>query len=457
MNSPYLIRNISYAQGVWHSRKGEFDRAHQYFSNALEVCGRLEDGLTESILRGIGFNLINIGRQQEAILYFKKSLAMAERKKRVLNMAIALSNLGGAYVALQQDDSAALVYKRLYHIELKHGNPLANPTMLTTLGMSYQNRGHLDSAYYFLHLGRHAAYEVNVPYAITQALDALGLYHLEARPDSALFYGRKLLKHINGTALVDMRKTMYILSESHSKLKRFDSAFYYQKKLQAYSDSVFQKNQSQQIAQLEAEFDLKNKEREIKRLDFARQSEVFARNVFATGLVFVVIIAILVFAILRVGIRARKKEIEAKNLLLDNFTRKMVEKSELVEELRTQIEQFRSEITEPKERIENVSQILNSSILTEEDWEQFKGLFDQVHRNFFAELKLKHPNLTAAEVRIAALLKLNLSTREMASMLGISVESANKARYRLRKKLDLQPEQDLQEFIENVSETEHKV
>jgi hypothetical protein len=164
------------------------------------------------------------------------------------------------------------------------------------------------------------------------------------------------------------------------------------------------------------------------------------------------IIALLIYIYLRGRIRARKKEIESKNWQLENFTRKMVEKSELVEELRTQLEHFKSEVVIPKERIETVSQILNSSILTDDDWEQFKSLFEQVHRNFFAELKLKYPLLSQAEVRLAALVKLNLSTREMANVLGISVDSANKARYRLRKKLELQPEQDLQEIIEKVSE-----
>jgi tetratricopeptide (TPR) repeat protein len=456
-NSNYLKRNVYRTFGIWHLRKGEFDKAHQYLAKALAINGSLEDGVTESIVSGMGYSLISIGRHQEAIHYYKKVVAMAERKKLVLNLAIALSNLGSGYVNLHQDDSAEVIYKRLYQIELKHGNPLANPTMLTSLGISCQNKGDRDSAFYFLHLGRHAAYELNIPYAITRTLGSLARYHLEGRLDSALFYGRKLLAYVNRTSLFDMHEAMYIMAEAHGRLKHFDSAFYYQKQYQIYSDSVFQKNQSQQIAQLEAEFDLKNKEQEIRRLEVARQSEIFARNVFAAGLIFVVIIALLVFFVLRGRIQARKKEIEGKNWQLANFTRKMIEKSELVEELRAQIEQFRSEVVIPRERIENVSQILNSSILTEDDWEQFKSLFEQVHRNFFAELKIKHPGLTAAEIRIAALLKLNLNTREMANMLGISVDSANKARYRLRKRLDLQPDQDLQEFIENVSETEPKV
>lgn len=114
-------------------------------------------------------------------------------------------------------------------------------------------------------------------------------------------------------------------------------------------------------------------------------------------------------------------------------------------------ESFKPELMMNHDRIGRLSQILSCSILTDSDWRRFKMMFEQVHQYFFATLKISHPQLTEAEVRIAALVKLNLNTREMADMLAISADSANKARYRLRKKLQLHPDDDLGEFIEKVS------
>lgn len=455
-DSPYLKRQVYYTLGMWHSRKGEFNKGHEYWTLALKFNGKLEDGTTEVILSGLGYNLSNLGRYKEAMQYHKRRIAIAGRNRKIQNLAVALSIQASLYLEMNEPDSAIQVFKRLYQIELKHGNPLGNPTMLTSLGKSYQDRGDRDSAYYFLHLGLHAAYEIKVHYAIVNGLEALARFHLKNRPDSALYFARKLYRQVDKTNVYDMNTMTHVLALVHGRMKHFDSAYYYQNEYIRYHDSLFQEKQSQQIAQQEAAFDLEKKQTEIQRLEAAQQNEIFARNAFALGMGLMVIMALLIFFILRGRIQARKKEIETKNWQLDNFTRKMVEKSELVEELRSQIEQFKSEVIIPRERIENVTQILNSSILTEDDWEQFKLLFEQVHRNFFAELRIKHPGLTAAEIRIAALLKLNLSTREMASMLGISVDSVNKARYRLRKKLDLHPEQDLQEFIESVSEPESK-
>ena len=365
-----------------------------------------------------------------------------------------MSNLGLSYVERGLYDSALSIHQRLYAHELKYGNPLGNPTLLSELGKLYFEKGDADTAYYFMHTGLRAARNHNVTYAVNKSLSTLAHYHLRDYPDSALFYGRKLMQGIDRNSIIAFEDVYNILAQAHGKLKHYDSSFHYNQKYILYHDSVFQEKQTQQIAEMEAAFELKHKEQEIARLEQIRQNLLLKRNALTIGLSLTLIIALLMYYYLQGRIRARKKEIEMKNWQLESFTRKMVEKSELVEELRSQLEQFRSEVVIPKERIENVSQILHSSILTDDDWEQFKNLFEQVHRNFFAELKIKYPSLTQAETRIAALLKLNISTREMANMLGISVESANKARYRLRKKLELQPEEDLQDIIEKVSEPE---
>jgi tetratricopeptide (TPR) repeat protein len=438
-------------QAMWHSRKGEFDKSHAYLIRALELLGSEKSADAHRIYSNLGYNLAQLGRNREGVQFYKKAAAIAEETNDHRNLGAALSNMGIPYMQLNEFDSALLVYERLYSLELKHGNPLLNPTLLSELGKLYFEKGKPDTAYYFMHTGLRAACTLNIPYAVTRSLSNLGRYHLKARPDSALFYGRKLYRQINNTSALSLEDATYILAQAHGKLRRYDSAFIYHNEFLLYHDSVFQDKQTKQIAELEALFDLKRKQEEISRLSAERQNEILKRNTLAGGLMLWTIIGVLVYFFLRGRIRTRKKELEAKNWQLENYTRKMIEKTELVEELRAQLEHFKAEVVIPKERIENVAQILNTSILTESDWEEFKLLFEQVHRNFFAELKIKYPGLTQAEIRLAALVKLNLNTREMANMLGISVDSANKARYRLRKKLELQPEQDLNDIIAHVS------
>jgi tetratricopeptide (TPR) repeat protein len=397
----------------------------------------------------LGYVLNLLGRYREAIQSYKKCIRIAEVKLTNRDLGAALANLGKPYMELEEYDSALAIFNKLYTFELAHGNPLLNAGLLSSLGRVYSALGQPDTAYYFMHTGLRAARTMHVPYAITYSVSTLGHYHLlHQRADSALYYGRILLRQVNKSASPDMENTLFIMANAHGKLKRYDSSYYYYSRYLVYHDSVFQVKQIQQIAALEAQFKLREKQQEISRLETEKKAEVVKRNALAAGLALTVIIAVLMYVYLRSRVRARKREIEIKNWQIEQFTRKMVEKSALAENLRTQLEHLKSDITVPRERIENLSQILNSPILTDDDWNQFKALFEQVHRNFFATLKLKYPTLTQAETRLAALLRLNLTTREMADMLGISADSANKARYRLRKKLELHPEQDLQEIFE---------
>ena len=83
----------------------------------------------------------------------------------------------------------------------------------------------------------------------------------------------------------------------------------------------------------------------------------------------------------------------------------------------------------------------------EKDWDDFRYHFEQVYSSFFINLKSKFPNLSANDLKVAALTRLNLSIKETSNILGISPESTKTARYRLRKKLGLNSEDDLFDFL----------
>jgi DNA-binding CsgD family transcriptional regulator len=73
-----------------------------------------------------------------------------------------------------------------------------------------------------------------------------------------------------------------------------------------------------------------------------------------------------------------------------------------------------------------------------------------VHKNFFTKLKENHPELSSSELKLAALVRLNLNLKESATILGISPESVKTSRHRLRKKLNLGEEQNLADYLLSV-------
>ena len=152
---------------------------------------------------------------------------------------------------------------------------------------------------------------------------------------------------------------------------------------------------------------------------------------------------------------AQKDELATQNMALiaskkeqlDLYSRRLLEKSELIEQLSNEVETLKKNSVVDQEQVQNFSKVLHSTILTDDDWEQFKKAFESVYPNFFATLRFRFVDITAAELRLAALIKMNLSLKEAANALGISADSVKKSRYRLKKKIVLSEEDSLEEFI----------
>jgi len=91
--------------------------------------------------------------------------------------------------------------------------------------------------------------------------------------------------------------------------------------------------------------------------------------------------------------------------------------------------------------------LIESHLTDETDWDFFDEHFDAVHAGFLKKLHEKYPNLTPGDLRLAALLRLNLPSKEIAPLLHISIRGVENKRYRLRKKLNLPAEENLTAWV----------
>ena len=134
----------------------------------------------------------------------------------------------------------------------------------------------------------------------------------------------------------------------------------------------------------------------------------------------------------------RLAAIEQMNL----FTQNLVEKSNLIEKLEQQLQTNHSAQQEAL-----IKEITNQAILTEEDWSKFKILFEKIHPRFFSQLKQKVNDITIAEQRMAALIRLQLQPKQISSLLGISLNSVYKTKQRLRHRFNLETDWHVEEFL----------
>lgn len=233
------------------------------------------------------------------------------------------------------------------------------------------------------------------------------------------------------------------------------AAFSSLKKYRALSDSLYQKNEKGHFEDLLEQEKADAQKRKVIALAAARDQERQQKWFFgAFGLC--AALGIGVAARLRQKnelLRTEKAASEQAALLreadiemarqreqLEDFTRFIVEKNQQIEALRAAAPSDSDSRAQPSET-EDIEALYAQNILTESDWERFRGYFERVHPGFMARLRHQIPDLSPAETRLLLLLKMGMPTRDMASMLGVSAESIKKARYRLRKKLELDDEQ----------------
>lgn len=144
-----------------------------------------------------------------------------------------------------------------------------------------------------------------------------------------------------------------------------------------------------------------------------------------------------------------KKEMIAKDKELANSTLQMIQKNKLLNRLKQELDKLNSETTDALVKNQNQALIrrINREIEDKNQWRVFEEHFEAVHEDFLKRLRNQYPQLTPKERKLAAYLRLNISTKEIALLMNISARGVEVARYRLRKKMELSREVNLLDFI----------
>ncbi len=138
-----------------------------------------------------------------------------------------------------------------------------------------------------------------------------------------------------------------------------------------------------------------------------------------------------------------------KNRELAMSTMHLVQRSELIQQLKDTIKKVAKNTNdlEAAKELKKLNRLLNENTQLSEGWDQFAHHFDQVHIDFLQKIRVKYPQLTANDEKLCAYLRMNLSTKEIAPLMNISIRGVEVARYRLRKKIDLPSNVNLNEFM----------
>ena len=147
--------------------------------------------------------------------------------------------------------------------------------------------------------------------------------------------------------------------------------------------------------------------------------------------------------IIRIKNEQLRKEFQDKSNELAASTMSIIKKNELLYKAKEQLMASEADTESIRPIIHTIDKNLNQS----DDWELFKEAFNNADRKFLKKLKKVHPNLSPNDIKLCAYLRLNLSSKEIAPLLNISARSVEIKRYRLRKKLGLEHNINLVDYI----------
>lgn len=284
--------------------------------------------------------------------------------------------------------------------------------------------------------------------------------------DSAMIWAEKAaLWAENNFSLEKEMANALTLSEIHSSQGNHRLALEEYKRYAAVKDSIFESEKSKQVLDLQAKYETAKSERQIAILEADAQLKEQTQFTLLLGLIFVSLGA---FAIINRETKRRKKaqelheseikrarleqeklqnELEFKNRELVSKALHIAQKNEMLHEIQERLQQHQNERKSDNTEVDQVIRTLNFDQKMSDHWDQFTQTFTETNPSFFRVLNEQYEGLTKNELRLCALIKMNLGNKDIANMLNISDDGVKKARYRLRKKLDLQTNESLDEFI----------
>jgi len=144
-----------------------------------------------------------------------------------------------------------------------------------------------------------------------------------------------------------------------------------------------------------------------------------------------------------------KTQLKSKSKELASYAALMAKKEDMLNEIESEIvkSNIKNENTRLYSKLMNIKEQQSNS---QNDWALFDRNFNEVHEDFFNHLQLKYPDLTPKDLKMCAYLVMNLSSKEIAPLVGITYRSVELHRYRLRKKFDLSKTQNLVKFLHKV-------
>ncbi|MBI9033080.1 MAG: tetratricopeptide repeat protein [Bacteroidales bacterium] len=492
-----LLVSVYNEIGITHFYLGAYDKALDNYFRSLKLAD--ETNFIEGIVHAQNNIAIiySINKDYENSLeYFKKSLILYNQNLDSTSMGTATSNIGLVYSSLNQLDSAIYYFNFSISIFKKNNDKRNIPSVYNNRAMVYLQQKNFEAAYNDLYLSLSISERDENQGGIISSMLGLGKYfNKRGQADSSLYYYQKCLPLLIVRDNYERLAECYDgLRDSYREIGQYEKALNYSDKYEQTINEINKVELHKKISELQIRFDEERKNKEIELLKVKRRNERVITWLLIAGVFVIAILTIYSYKVKHINLKQRtiilenekklnllelekkaaenmklqadivaheeisrvehlkfEEEIEHKNRSLSLSALQIVSKNEILQSIRRNIE--KAAVGTNDELVSLLKQLIreiDTNVNMDDEWDNFKIHFEEVHTGFFARLQSMNDGLNANDLRLCAYIKIGLDTKEIARILNLSVNAIEKRRYRLRKKLGLEPEASISDYFNNI-------
>lgn len=460
--------------------QGHYAKALEFYLHADKVFATQQNkNLAAANMGEMGVLYYYNKQLDKSRTQYHKALAIYKQTNNLKGQAEIFGNMGHLYEKQQQYDSA-FYYQHLALAHYTQANYKQGAAKIyENLGSIYEDLAKYDSAYLNFDRSLQLYNEDHNQIASIEVINNLGdILRKTGKYQASIQQTYKALNLAKQTGnLYQLASAYRDLGKAYELMNVMDSAYHYAELSRKYSLEIYSKEGVEQTAFLQVLYDIDKKSNEIARLNDNRKINKILAIAGTSVALLVVILGIVMLSRQRLKLKdqkalAREKEaqhelmqlelknralederlkqqLETKDHELSTHTLNLIRNNQLLENLKGTLQlMVKEDKRDQKRQLQQLILQINESFNHEQHWKEFTTAFEQVHQSFFDSIKKYSSELTSADIRLIALLRINLPSTDIATLLGISTDSLRVSRYRLRKKLNIEQGENLTAFIQ---------
>jgi tetratricopeptide (TPR) repeat protein len=436
-------------------------------------------------LNDLGLLFLITKQENDARQSFFKALEIFRRLDDLKATALTYAHIGHFYEKIVDYDSANFYQHKALQIFERMGDAEGVALVHENLGSIYEDKMQLDEAH--VHFSKALSWfeqGSNTEMRIDVYNNLGDVYRKKGAYKHALYYTRKaeaLSKRTNSHSRLS--SAYRDLGKTYNFLRKSDSTFHYLELSREYFLKSYSEESKNQEALLKVIYGLDRKE--IQLAEMERQEKVAWAIYLVSGIVALLFIVVAVIIIRNQRLRMQREsavsrreeallktqqellEIDLSNKKLQEeqlkeslhnkareitvHTLQSIQKNQLLEGIGASLkEMIKSDGRSYKKELRSLLNRINQNFNKDNYWDDFRRIYEEINQDFFDKLQEINPGLSATEIKFISLIKLNMDSKDIAALLGVSSDSLRVSRYRLRKKLNLTQGSSLTAFIQSI-------